>query len=209
MNHLTTPTPALVPNHHAHHPGFTGIRGVVAALSMAFGRDGDGRLAAQLTGVGPADRVVDVGCGSGAAVHQAALLGATVTGVDPTPLMLRLARVLGRGRGRVTFVTGTAESVPLPDRSATVAWSIASIHHWPDLDGGIAEVRRILEPGGRFVGLERRVAPGGTGLATHGWTDAQADAFSELLRAAGFVEVSVTRHTTERAEFQAVVGVRP
>jgi 2-polyprenyl-3-methyl-5-hydroxy-6-metoxy-1,4-benzoquinol methylase len=81
-----------VPNHHAHYPGFAGLTGFLAAASMVLGRGGDARLAERLSGLGPGDTVVDVGCGPGAAVRRAARLGASTVGVDPASVMLRLAR---------------------------------------------------------------------------------------------------------------------
>src|SRR4051812_23673785 len=85
-----------VPNHHADHAGFSGLSGLVAALSMIGGRDGDARLAARLSGVEPGDVGVDIGCGPGVAARHAAGLGARVIGVDPAPVMLRVARLLTR-----------------------------------------------------------------------------------------------------------------
>ncbi len=49
------------PNHHADYPGVAGMAGLVAALSMAFGRQGDAPLAARLSGLGSGDTVVDLG----------------------------------------------------------------------------------------------------------------------------------------------------
>ena len=94
---------------------------------------------------------------------------------------------------------GTAESLPLADRVANVAWSLATVHHWRDLAVGLAEVRRVLRPGGRFLALERHTVAGATGVASHGWTDDQADAFADYCRDAGFTTVTVQRHHTSRA----------
>ena len=176
---------------------------------MTFGRAGDARLAVQLTATKPGDRVVDVGCGPGTAVRHAARLGATVIGVDPAPVMLRLARGLTRARDRITLRQGTAEELPLPDDSATVLWSIATVHHWSDLDRALTEVGRVLESDGRFVAIERRCLPGATGLASHGWTDDQADTFAELCRTSGFADVHVERHTAGRRTLLAVVARNP
>lgn len=184
---------ACVPNHHADFPGFRGASGLVAAATMIPGREGDARLAVELSGLRPEDVVVDVGCGPGAAVRRAARLGASVTGVDPATVMLRVARLLTRPSGKVRFVEGTAEALPLPDDSATVAWSIATVHHWADLDAGLGEVLRVLQPGGRFVAIERRTRAGATGHASHGWTDAQARAFAERCVQRGFRDVQVDR----------------
>src|SRR5262244_1508251 len=107
------------PNHHAHHRAFTGVFGVVGALSMIRGREPDARLAAELVELQPTDAVVDIGCGPGAAVRYAASRGATATGVDPAAVMLRTARLFTH-TNRVKYVEGAAESLPLPDASATV-----------------------------------------------------------------------------------------
>lgn len=196
----------LAPNHHAHHPGFAGIGGLVAALSFTVGRDHDADLAARLTAVGPGDHVVDVGCGPGVAVRRAARAGATVVGVDPAPVMLRVGRLLTHSGPGVRYVEGGAESLPLPDDSATVLWSIATVHHWRDLDAGLEEARRVLAPGGRLLAIERRVEAGATGHAGHGWTDAQAQGFAARCREAGFVAVEVGDHRADRRRVLTVLA---
>jgi ubiquinone/menaquinone biosynthesis C-methylase UbiE len=174
---------------------------------MTIGREADAAFAVDLAQLDAADHVVDIGCGPGTAVRRAARLGARATGIDPAGVMLRVARLLGNGE-RITYLDGRAESLPVPDASATVVWSIASIHHWPELDAGIAEVWRVLEPRGRFVAIEHRARPGATGLASHGWTDDQAEAFATTCRAAGFGDVRVARSDSGRRPAIAVVAVK-
>lgn len=200
---------ACVPNHHAHHPGFTGLSGVVAALGMAAGRGGDARLAARLSTLAPGDVVVDIGCGPGAAARHAARLGTSVTGIDPAPVMLRTARLLTAHRSEVRYLEGAAEALPVPDESATVAWSIATVHHWADLDAGLREVRRVLRAGGRLVAIERRTEAGARGLASHGWTDAQAAGFAERCRDHGYLDVEVGTHADGRRSTVSVVATAP
>ena len=187
-----------VPNHHAHHGGFSGVTGLVAALSMAVGRDGDARLVTRLSGLAPGDDVVDIGCGPGVAARYAARLGASVTGVDPAPVMLRVARLLTRRSESVRYVEGAAEELPGADGSASVVWSLATVHHWVDLDAGLREARRVLRSGGRLVAIERRTRPGASGLAGHGWTDSQAEAFADRCREHGFLDVRVEPNTSGR-----------
>jgi ubiquinone/menaquinone biosynthesis C-methylase UbiE len=146
---------ACAPNHHAHYPGFAGLTGLLGAASMILGRQGDARLADELSGLRPEDTVVDVGCGPGAAARRAARKAASVTGVDPAPIMLRVARLLSRQSKRVRFVEGTAEALPLSEDSVSILWSIASVHHWADLEAGLGEALRVLRPGGRLVAIER------------------------------------------------------
>jgi ubiquinone/menaquinone biosynthesis C-methylase UbiE len=193
-----TPQNACAPNHHAHYPGFSGLTGVLGAASMVAGRQGDARLAASLIGLRPDDVVVDVGCGPGVAARYAGRGVTSVTGVDPAPVMLRCARLLTRSSSTVRFVEGAAEALPLADDSASVVWSIASVHHWSDLDLGLDEARRVLRAGGRLVAIERRTDPGAHGHASHGWTDDQAHAFADRCLARGFADPHVARHVDGR-----------
>jgi ubiquinone/menaquinone biosynthesis C-methylase UbiE len=197
------------PNHHADYPGFAGVAGLVAALSMAFGRKSDAQLAVRLSGMESDDRVVDIGCGPGVAVRYAARQGATVTGVDPAPVMLRVARLLTRRRTKVRYLAGAAEAIPLPDGSASVVWSIATVHHWSDVDAGLREVRRVLLPGGRLVAMERRAQRGARGHASHGWTEEQAAAFADRCREHGFTDIHLERATIGRRSTVTVITRAP
>ncbi|MDQ4105230.1 MAG: class I SAM-dependent methyltransferase [Actinomycetota bacterium] len=205
---MNTSWPGAV-NHHAAHPGFAGVTGLVAGLVMIVGGGAVARLAADLTRVSNADHVVDIGCGPGTAAREAARRGARVTGVDPAPMMLRLAWTLTRDRSPITWTDGTAEDLRQPDGAATVVWSLATIHHWKDVTAGLAEAKRVLAPGGRFLVIERRVRPGATGLASHGWTYQQAQSFAVQCRTAGFADVRVQNHTPGRRVVFAVAAVRP
>lgn len=206
--HTHAPVPAP-PNHHAHHRGFAGVSGAAIALVMAVGGGDRARLAIDLTGAGPQDTVVDLGCGPGTAVRRAARHGATVIGVDPARVMRRVATALSLGRPGVRYLDGSAEAIPLDDASATVVWSIATVHHWQDIDAGLAEARRVLRPGGRFLAVERHSAPGAKGLHSHGWTPAQAEAFAEACRAHGFVDVRTDEHHMGRHDVLAVLATTP
>ena len=205
-----TTTQSPVPNHHAHYPGFSGPVAVLAAITMLPAGNGNARLAERLSELTASDSVADIGCGPGSAVRSAARLGASVVGIDPAPVMLRVARLLTRRSARtVRYAEGSAEALPLPDASVSVAWSIASVHHWADLDAGLREARRILRPGGRLVAIERLSRPGATGLASHGWTPEQAHAFADRCRAHGFTDARISRHGTGRKTKVTVAAAAP
>ncbi|MGB9280793.1 MAG: class I SAM-dependent methyltransferase [Pseudonocardiaceae bacterium] len=196
-------------NHHADHPGFAGLTGLVIGLIMSLAGRPAARLAADVAAVSDADWVIDIGCGPGTAVREAARRGAHVTGVDPAPVMLRLARILTGDRPAITWVDGAAEDLRERHASATVVWSLASVHHWRDVTAGLAEITRVLAPAGRFVAIERLVRPGATGLASHGWTAQQAESFAAQCLAAGLADVRVENHTPGRRALVVVRAVRP
>jgi SAM-dependent methyltransferase len=195
-------------NHHADHPGFAGVTGLLAGLTMIPGRGVIARLAADLTSVSANDYVLDVGCGPGTAVREATRRGARATGIDPAPVMLWLAEALTRKHAGITWAEGTAEDLRQPDASATVLWCVATVHHWKDVGAGLAEARRVLAPGGRLLAIERRVRPGATGLASHGWTGPQAEAFAAQCRVTGFDDVRVEQHVPGRRALWAVRAIR-
>jgi ubiquinone/menaquinone biosynthesis C-methylase UbiE len=199
----------LAPNHHADYRQFSGAFGYLAGLTMIVGRGRDARLVADIAEPQAVDHVLDIGCGPGTAARLAARDGTQVTGVDPAEPMLRLAGLLTRLRrpaGEIDWLCAGAEDLPMPDESVTVCWSLASVHHWPDLEGGLSEVERVLRPGGTFIALEKRTQPGATGNASHGWTPDQADAFAALLTDHGSQSADVSNHDLGRRRVVAVTG---
>ena len=98
-----------------------------------------------------ARRVVDIGTGEGQIARLACGLGAQlVVGTDPTVNQLVAARE--RGGGPV-YVRGNAEALSFRDASFDAAVACLVFEHIPDHEPAIAEVARVLEPGGRFVFL--------------------------------------------------------
>jgi ubiquinone/menaquinone biosynthesis C-methylase UbiE len=203
MAHVT-----LEPNHHADHPGFSGLGGLIAAVSFTRGRDGDATLAIRLAELTAGDRLVDVGSGPGVAARRAALLGAEVVAVDPAAMMLRVGRFANRAKG-LRYAHGEAQALPVAAGWASVVWSLATVHHWPDLDGGLREISRVLMPGGRFVAIERSVADGAHGLASHGWTRAQADAFAVHCETLDFSTTVAEHRDGNRGAALSVVALTP
>lgn len=152
---------------------------------MVLDGEGNARLAERLSELAAGDAAADIGCRPGTAARRAARLGPSVVGIDPAPVMLRLARFLTRrSTHAVRYAESSAEALPLPDSSISVVWSITSMHHWADLDTGLREARRVVKPGGRLVAIERLTRPGATGLASRGWTPEQACGNGEAAPAA-------------------------
>ena len=99
---------------------------------------------------------VDLGTGPGGlglALLEKVSEGTMVL-IDPDADALRRALDAAHQRGvasRVVVVTGSAESIPLPDESVDVVVSRGSFYFWPDRAQGLREIWRILRPGGRAM----------------------------------------------------------
>ncbi len=123
----------------------------VLGLGRSFRRD----VAARLPLHG-AERLLDVGCGTGGLLAEALRRhrGLFAAGVDADPAILAIAaRRLGRWRDRVTLHAGRAESLPFPDGTFDAAVSTLAFHHLPTPAklAALGEILRVLRPGGRFL----------------------------------------------------------
>lgn len=141
------------------------------------------------------DRLLDIGCGPGAAIRHAAAQVSSATGVDASEPMVTIARKRSPGISNVEFAVGPAEHLPFEENSFSVVWTIQSWHHWNDPNSAFAEVRRVLAPGGRFFIVEKETT------GAHGITQAAADSLADQLANAGFVDAS-----TERVDKMIIVS---
>ena len=120
---------------------------------------------AELAEVQPGERVLDAGAGiGGPARFLATRYGAQVTALDATDRFCRAAELLTRGAGltnQVQIVCGDALALPFPDHSFDVAWTQALIQNISDKEQLIAELARVLRPGGRLAMFEVLAGPGG------------------------------------------------
>jgi demethylmenaquinone methyltransferase / 2-methoxy-6-polyprenyl-1,4-benzoquinol methylase len=118
---------------------------------MTAGLDQRWRRATVRAVVEPGDRVLDAACGTGDLAIIAAKAGATVTGLDFSEKMLERAR---RKRPDLDWIQGDLLALPFEDDTfdaATVGFGVRNV---ADLAGSIAELRRVLRPGGRLGILE-------------------------------------------------------
>jgi SAM-dependent methyltransferase len=94
--------------------------------------------------------LLDVGCGEGQLARPAAAAGLRVVGIDPS--VAQAAEARRRGGGPV-YAIGSATAVPLRDASVDAAVACLVFEHIPDVDAALAEVARVVRPGGRFLFL--------------------------------------------------------
>lgn len=95
--------------------------------------------------------VVDVGCGDGFHLPRFAAAARHVIGVEPYPPLVRRARARVADLPTVGVLAGSAQRLPLPDASADVVHARTAYFFGPGCEPGLAEVDRVLRPGGRLV----------------------------------------------------------
>jgi SAM-dependent methyltransferase len=142
------------------------------------------------------ERILDLGCGDGQLTQRLTESGALLTGADADARMVEAAKSRG-----LEAHHAMAESLPFSDASFDAVFSNAALHWVRDQDGMMAEVHRVLKPGGRFVaemGGHGNIAAIRVGLmavlARHGHADAEEgvnyyatpEAYSARLRRHGF-----------------------
>ena len=163
---------------------------------------------AELAGIGPAHRVLDLGCGIGGPARLIAeRCGCRVTGVDLNEGFVEAARYLSlrtAQQDRVAFHTGSALALDWPDASFDVVLLQHVAMNIADRSRLYREIRRLLVPGGRFASYDV-VRGAGEPLYPAPWASDARDSFlldaqatREAVEAAG-LRVRVWRDDTPNA----------
>jgi len=119
---------------------------------LTLGLDQRWRSAAlDAVGVGPGDCVLDIACGTGDLCERLAARGARVLGLDFSAEMLRSA---SHRRVGAALVRADAEHLPLPDAAFTVVTCGFALRNFASLERALAEMARVLAPGGRLALVE-------------------------------------------------------
>jgi ubiquinone/menaquinone biosynthesis C-methylase UbiE len=114
----------------------------------------EGPLLRRLGGPVPGGTVLEIGCGRGAGVELILQQfdAAHVFGIDLDPLQIQRAqkRIRIKYPSRITLMQGDAEQLPFTNTSFDAVFDFGALHHVPNWQKSIAEIRRVLKPGGRF-----------------------------------------------------------
>lgn len=134
--------------------------------------DARGAYSRSVLSAGPGDRVLEYGCGSGSMAFDLAAQGAEVVGIDISEVAVATARdsASEQGLSGASFEVMNAEALDLPASSFDLVCGSGILHHL-DLGNSMAELARVMAPGGRavffeplghnpLINLYRRLTPG-------------------------------------------------
>jgi ubiquinone/menaquinone biosynthesis C-methylase UbiE len=149
----------------------------------------------------PGEKVLDVGCGTGAVTLPAKVRvgkNGGAAGIDPAPEMIAVARQKAIRAGLdIDFRVGVIESLPFPDETFDAVTSSLMMHHLPEhvRAKGLAEILRVLKPGGRVL-IADMMRPNTSflrrlfaSLALHHGLKFGIEDLPEMLNGAGFKEI--------------------
>jgi arsenite methyltransferase len=146
--------------------------------------------------VGRGHRVLDLGFGG--ALSLRLLLGEVghggrVCGVEPSTEMVRRARRLLRYEvetGRLVVRIGTSDAIPFGDAEFDRVLTCQTVYFWPDVRAGLAELHRVVAPGGRVaVAMMPRHLQEQFGFAERGYNVLSHRDLAGWLRGSGFIRV--------------------
>lgn len=140
--------------------------------------------------------VVDLGCGPGLLLDRLASQAERIIGVDNSSRMLDAAARLLPRTPEVSLRIGDLEHLPLRDAEADAAVMSLVLHHLIAPQAGIAEMGRVVRPGGRVVLADFLLHENETLRTRYGdrWLGFSADELCLWMERAGFGELSCERH---------------
>ena len=169
-------------------------------------------------GAQPGERIVDIGCGPGfycAELAEEVGPSGSIVGVDESASMLALAERRCGELANVELVEGEATAAPVADGSFDAAISVQVQEYLPDIGASLAEILRVLKPGGRVLIWDIDWATASvsgqaerTERVMHAWDEHLANpslprTLKRELLAAGFEDVVMTAHAFATSDFDA------
>jgi SAM-dependent methyltransferase len=174
--------------------------------------DPEGRIEQAMRAVADWDGrdVLDVGCGSGFHLPRFAATARSVTGVEPHPPLVTLARRRTARWPNVTVLPGTAQDLPLPPASVHVAHARWAYFFGPGSEPGLRELERVVRRGGTAFVIDNDARRSTFGRwFRRGYPQVDPDAVERFWTTHGWTRVGVDLEWrfADRSELEAVVGI--
>ena len=163
------------------------------------------------------DRVLDIGCGGGAALKRMSgqMESGHLIGVDYSEVSVELSRKMNVediASGKMEVLKASVEQLPFEENQFDKIITVESFYFWPDPAENLKEVVRVLKTGGVFLlvadiyqkeGLDKSVLDN---IARYQLFNPTVEEFELLFRQAGFSEVKA--HTKEGTDWICVEGIK-
>lgn len=189
----------------------TGLLGHVVGNKMARQHAPETTWTLSLLDMKPADRVLEIGFGVGRAIEliAAQIPRCSIAGIDLSPTMVQASRrrnAQAIKAGRVDARQGTVERLPFQGHQFDKLFSIHSLYFWPDMPRSIAEIARVLRPGGL---LALTFSPGQVDAEPDKGVQQMVEQIITHLKQMGFISADLQSGPHSR-QFQtaAIIGVK-
>ena len=167
--------------------------------------------------VNPDDRVLDIGCGGGAALAKLSKMvpDGKLTGVDYSPVSVEATKSHNQedvDAGKLEVIEASVSDLPFDDDVFDAAVTFESHYFWPSLAEDMKSVYRVIKPGGKLLmaseiyqydGLDAKALEN---VQKYGLNNLSKAEFEALFVEAGFKEVAI--HTKEGTDWLCVEGVK-
>lgn len=153
-------------------------------------------------GFGEIDRVLDIGCGGGAALRKMSERTASghLVGIDHSPVSVAASEKTNAddiASGKMEIISGTVEKMPFPDNSFDKVLTVESFYFWPDPENNLREVLRVMKRGGTFLlvadiyGRNDLSEKAKENIRRFNLFNPTPEEFRKLLEDAGFTDVKI------------------